>query len=256
VHPLLESQKLLQLLGGGDGVASRELLRSLAKQWLTYWVLFGLFVVLETFSGVLLWLIPSYYAWKLGFLLFLISPHSEMGATQLFGALVEPILDAVESALRGDAGDAAAQGTSRGGSESESGSSADADAAGATNVSINLALVGAVCACGVLWVPRRISFWFLLALLLCASAALAAGLLWLVKGPDGAVVLNATVALPPSAANDTVRASLVPPSAAAAAAVAALSTPAPCAGADRCIAALVLIAPRRDGCGLLRRGGH
>tara|TARA_B110000208_G_C11774948_1_gene431659 strand:- start:48 stop:2366 length:2319 start_codon:yes stop_codon:yes gene_type:complete len=195
VHPLLESQKLLQLLGGGDGVASRELLRSLAKQWLTYWVLFGLFVVLETFSGVLLWLIPSYYAWKLGFLLFLISPHSEMGATQLFGALVEPILDAVESALRGDAGDAAAQGTSRGGSESESGSSADADAAGATNVSINLALVGAVCACGVLWVPRRISFWFLLALLLCASAALAAGLLWLVKGPDGAVVLNATVAL-------------------------------------------------------------
>ena len=44
------------------------------KQWLTYWVCFGAFNILDQFAGVILSFIPFYYFLKLGFLVYLMHP--------------------------------------------------------------------------------------------------------------------------------------------------------------------------------------
>ena len=53
------------------------------KQWLTYWVCFGAFNVLDQFAGFILRFIPFYYFLKLGFLVFLFHP-SFTGATYVY----------------------------------------------------------------------------------------------------------------------------------------------------------------------------
>jgi len=44
------------------------------KQWLTYWVCFGAFNIIDQFAGVILTSIPFYYFLKLGFLVYLFHP--------------------------------------------------------------------------------------------------------------------------------------------------------------------------------------
>ena len=44
------------------------------KEWLTYWVVFGLFVVAELFFGKVLCYIPFYFFFKMGFLIWLFLP--------------------------------------------------------------------------------------------------------------------------------------------------------------------------------------
>lgn len=44
------------------------------KQWLTYWVCFGAFNIIDQFAGVILTFIPFYYFLKLGFLVYLFHP--------------------------------------------------------------------------------------------------------------------------------------------------------------------------------------
>ena len=177
-YPIVESHRLLAVHAHG----SRSAVQTLATQWLTYWVLFGFFAVVETFPAALLWVIPSYYAWKLGFVFFLVSPYSGMGAARLFEAVIGPLLDAAEEALTL-------------GSAAKDGGDGDGDSSAGGGVSINLALVGALCALGVLSVPRRVSFWLLLLSLFGLVAALVVALFWLAAAPDGAIVVNATVAL-------------------------------------------------------------
>ena len=177
-YPLVESHRLLAVHAHG----SRSAVQSLATQWLSYWVLFGFFAVVETFPAALLWVIPSYYAWKLGFVLFLVSPYSGMGAARLFEAVLDPLLAAAEESLTLD-------------SAAEDGADGDEGSSSSGSVSINLAVVGALCALGVLSVPRRVSFWLLLLSLLALVAALVVALFWLAAAPDGAIVVNATVAL-------------------------------------------------------------
>ena len=46
-------------------------------QWLTYWVVYACFNVLETFVGVITRFIPFYFAFKLGFLLWLMLPSTQ-----------------------------------------------------------------------------------------------------------------------------------------------------------------------------------
>ena len=46
------------------------------KQWLTYWVVFGLFSILDQFAGILLRLIPFYYVLKVAFLVWMFHPSS------------------------------------------------------------------------------------------------------------------------------------------------------------------------------------
>merc|ERR1712137_615384 len=59
-------------------------------QWLTYWVVFGLFTVLEFFSPTILYLFSWYYVVKFFFILWLISPVNN-GASTLYSAVLKPI---------------------------------------------------------------------------------------------------------------------------------------------------------------------
>merc|ERR1711934_1348781 len=58
--------------------ASIKAIESVSKdddtQWLTYWVVFGLFTVLEFFSPTILWAFSWYYVVKFFFILWLMSP--------------------------------------------------------------------------------------------------------------------------------------------------------------------------------------
>jgi receptor expression-enhancing protein 5/6 len=53
------------------------------KQWLTYWVCFGSFNIIDQFAGIILQFIPFYYFLKLGFLVYLFHPTT-MGATTVY----------------------------------------------------------------------------------------------------------------------------------------------------------------------------
>ena len=52
-------------------------------QWLTYWVVYGLFNIVDQFAGFILHFIPFYYFLKLGFLVFLFHPNFK-GATYVY----------------------------------------------------------------------------------------------------------------------------------------------------------------------------
>lgn len=59
------------------------------KQWLTYWLIFGLFSIVDLTFGFVFSLIPFYYFLKLMFLIWLAHPSTQ-GATMLFYKNVEP----------------------------------------------------------------------------------------------------------------------------------------------------------------------
>mmetsp|Transcript_8375 Transcript_8375/g.17295 ORF Transcript_8375/g.17295 Transcript_8375/m.17295 type:complete len:178 (-) Transcript_8375:79-612(-) len=62
-----------------------------AAQWLTYWVVFSLFTVLEYFADYVISWLPLYYLLKLGFILWLQLPQTQ-GATQLYIKCVQPLV--------------------------------------------------------------------------------------------------------------------------------------------------------------------
>ncbi len=64
-------------------------------QWLTYWVVFGLFNILDQFAGFILHFIPFYYFLKLGFLIFLFHP-SFKGATYVYENYLREAVKPVE----------------------------------------------------------------------------------------------------------------------------------------------------------------
>lgn len=53
------------------------------KQWLTYWVVFSLFSIIDLFSGFVLKFIPFYFFFKLIFLIWLFMPNFR-GATYVY----------------------------------------------------------------------------------------------------------------------------------------------------------------------------
>jgi len=59
------------------------------KQWLSYWVVFGLFTLIDQFASTLLHYIPFYHFLKLCFLVFLYLPQVK-GATLVNNALILP----------------------------------------------------------------------------------------------------------------------------------------------------------------------
>jgi len=59
-------------------------------QWLTYWVVFGLFTVLEFFAPTILWAFSWYFVVKFVFILWLLSPIHN-GATVFYGVVLRPI---------------------------------------------------------------------------------------------------------------------------------------------------------------------
>jgi receptor expression-enhancing protein 5/6 len=68
------------------------------QQWLIYWVVFGFFSVIETFSDFLLYWIPFYYAFKLAFLLWMMLPQT-MGARFLYETFLKNLLKKNESSI-------------------------------------------------------------------------------------------------------------------------------------------------------------
>ena len=62
-----------------------------AAEWLTYWVTFSLFTVIELLGGSLLSWIPFYSFLKLGFLSWLLLPKFK-GASKLYQSGVQPLI--------------------------------------------------------------------------------------------------------------------------------------------------------------------
>lgn len=83
--------------------------------WLTYWVVYALFGLVEFFSDLLLFWFPFYYAGKCAFLLFCMTPGPWNGALLLYHRVIRPLflkhhvaLDSAASQLSGRALDIAA----------------------------------------------------------------------------------------------------------------------------------------------------
>lgn len=53
------------------------------KQWLTYWIVFGIFQMVDQFAGWILFIIPFYYVIKMSLLIALFHP-STRGATYVY----------------------------------------------------------------------------------------------------------------------------------------------------------------------------
>ncbi|KAL4499698.1 hypothetical protein ABPG72_017238 [Tetrahymena utriculariae] len=66
------------------------------KQWLTYWVVYSLFTVMDTFIGFTLSFIPFYYFFKLAFFVYLFHPKTQ-GAVIVYDKVVQPLLKKYES---------------------------------------------------------------------------------------------------------------------------------------------------------------
>ena len=60
------------------------------KQWLTYWVVFGIFNILDQFAGFILRFIPFYYVLKVAVLIWLFHPAAQ-GATYIFNEHIHPL---------------------------------------------------------------------------------------------------------------------------------------------------------------------
>lgn len=59
-------------------------------QWLTYWVVYGLFSVCEAFSDIFLFWFPFYYVGKCVFLIWCMAPVSWNGSATLYKRVIRP----------------------------------------------------------------------------------------------------------------------------------------------------------------------
>ncbi|CAE7757053.1 REEP5, partial [Symbiodinium microadriaticum] len=62
------------------------------KQWLVYWVVFGILGCLETFIHIITYWIPFYYPLKLTFLIWCMHP-SYCGATVIYNKVLKDLVD-------------------------------------------------------------------------------------------------------------------------------------------------------------------
>jgi receptor expression-enhancing protein 5/6 len=70
------------------------------KEWLTYWIIFGIFTLLDDFLGFLLNLIPYYFWFKLLFFVYLFAPQTK-GSLTIFYVAVKPLLDQYKDQIDG-----------------------------------------------------------------------------------------------------------------------------------------------------------
>ena len=66
--------------------------------WLTYWAVFGSFVLIDMFSPVIVKIIPFYFVFKIIFLIMLFMPGSKVGPF-IYGILVKKILGKYEDKI-------------------------------------------------------------------------------------------------------------------------------------------------------------
>lgn len=70
------------------------------KQWLTYWIVFGLFSIVDQCAGFILGLIPFYYVLKMALLVWLFHPGMQ-GATAVYYTFVQPLWKEHEARIEG-----------------------------------------------------------------------------------------------------------------------------------------------------------
>jgi receptor expression-enhancing protein 5/6 len=80
IYPAYMSFKAIESSGADDD-----------KQWLTYWVVFAVVKVSETFFDVILFWLPFYFLGKLFFLIWLAFPETR-GALMIYERVVKPLL--------------------------------------------------------------------------------------------------------------------------------------------------------------------
>lgn len=68
------------------------------KQWLTYWTVFSLFILIELFLGALLQYIPFYFFLKMVFLIWLFLPIFQ-GASVVYDNLLGKVFKQIESII-------------------------------------------------------------------------------------------------------------------------------------------------------------
>jgi receptor expression-enhancing protein 5/6 len=61
------------------------------KEWLTYWIIFGLITLIDDLFGWILAFIPYYSLIKIGFFLYLFVPYFK-GALKIYNVVVKPLL--------------------------------------------------------------------------------------------------------------------------------------------------------------------
>merc|ERR1712159_766321 len=80
VYPAFASFKSLESSNANDD-----------RLWLTYWVVYSCFCLIEGFLEYLLFWVPFYFPIKLGFLFYLFLPQTQ-GARKLYEAILRPAL--------------------------------------------------------------------------------------------------------------------------------------------------------------------
>ena len=65
------------------------------KQYLTYWTVYGVFSVIDVFTAFLIKIIPFYYTFKLGFLIWLFMPNFR-GAVYVYNMVIGPLFKKYE----------------------------------------------------------------------------------------------------------------------------------------------------------------
>jgi len=68
------------------------------EQWLTYWIVYGFFTLLESFTDFFLNWIPFYFLLKLGFLVWCMHPSTQ-GASTLFRVAIDPLFHRFEERI-------------------------------------------------------------------------------------------------------------------------------------------------------------
>ena len=70
------------------------------KQWLTYWVCFGFFQIVDCFGGIILSFIPFYFFLKVGFMVWLFHPKT-MGALWLYNNYLQAYVKQYRAQVEG-----------------------------------------------------------------------------------------------------------------------------------------------------------
>lgn len=96
VYPLFASMKALKSEDKEDD-----------SMWLTYWVIYALFTVFESFVDFALGWLPLYFFLKVGFLVFCFLPQTK-GARIVYSNVLEPIFSKYEVKIEAAASKAAA----------------------------------------------------------------------------------------------------------------------------------------------------
>jgi len=89
VYPLYASFKALRTTDKADDT-----------QWLTYWIVYGFFTLIESFTDFFLFWIPFYYLFKILFLLWCFLPQFK-GADTMYHRFIEPIFIKYETKVDG-----------------------------------------------------------------------------------------------------------------------------------------------------------